>query len=94
MGRNWAAIYDLIYTAEKDYASESADLVATIREHVPGAASLLDVGCGTGLHLSSLRHVYSEVVGIDVDPEMLTLAKARLGHDVPLFRGGHADAQS
>src|SRR5205823_3257901 len=39
--------------------------------------SLLDVACGTGLHLERLRDRY-EVEGLELDPEMLALARARL----------------
>lgn len=45
-----ARIYDTIYKF-KDYAAE-ADLVTRyIRASAPDAATLLDVACGTGLHL-------------------------------------------
>jgi SAM-dependent methyltransferase len=73
-----AHVYDLLYEAAgKDYAGESADLHALIQARTPGAASLLDVACGTGAHLVHLRQWY-EAVGVDVDPDMLAQARRRL----------------
>jgi SAM-dependent methyltransferase len=76
-----AAIYDAVYSF-KDYAAESERLHALIEERSPGAATLLDVACGTGKHLEQLRGWY-EVSGLDLDPQLLELAKERLG-DVEL----------
>ena len=79
-----ARIYDLLYTGAgiKDYPAESDALHAIIQESSPGARTLLDVACGTGAHLQILRRWY-EVEGVDLSPEMLEVARARLG-DVPL----------
>ncbi|MGH9278026.1 MAG: class I SAM-dependent methyltransferase [Acidimicrobiales bacterium] len=78
MVRTTAHIYDLIHNAcGKDYATEAAALDETIRMRHPQAASLLDVACGTGRHLAHLRHRY-DLVGLDVDPEMLEQARKRL----------------
>jgi SAM-dependent methyltransferase len=44
---------------------------------VPDARSLLDVACGTGVHLERLRKWY-EVEGLDSSPGMLRYARARL----------------
>lgn len=82
-----ADLYDPIYAHQgKDYDAECATLVALISARRPGAASLLDVGCGTGQHLARLRAWY-KVEGADVDADMLRHARARLPDDVPLHRG-------
>jgi SAM-dependent methyltransferase len=60
-----------------------------VQERRPGAASLLDVACGTGRHLEHLRRWY-EVEGVDLSPAMLALARARLP-DVPLHVGDMRD---
>lgn len=71
-------VYDLIYDAAgKDYATEAAALHDLIQARAPGAASLLDVACGTGGHLAHLRRWY-DVVGVDLDPGMLDMARRRL----------------
>jgi SAM-dependent methyltransferase len=79
-----AKIYDLLYTGTgiKDYPAESEAIHVIVQEASPGARTLLDVACGTGAHLEILRRWY-EVEGIDLSPEMLEVARARL-RDVPL----------
>jgi len=43
--------------------------------------SILDIGTGSGAFLDEFlrRHTFGEAVGIDLSPEMLTLARRRLG---------------
>ncbi len=78
MFRHSAHIYDLLYESSgKDYAAEATALHALMQQRTPGAASLLDVACGTGGHLVHLRRWY-EVVGVDIDPGMLSEARRRL----------------
>jgi SAM-dependent methyltransferase len=86
MFRSTAHVYDLIYEAAgKDYAGESAALVALIEERQPRARTLLDVACGTGGHLVHLKDRF-EVAGVDLDGSMLEQAGRRLP-DVPLLVG-------
>jgi SAM-dependent methyltransferase len=81
-----AAWYDAIY-AWKDYKREAERLHAHIHRHARRpAAALLDVACGTGQHLSHLKAQYT-VEGLDLDQEMLAIARKRLP-DVVLH---HAD---
>ena len=82
-----ATVYDLFYTAagRKDYAAEAAHVDRLIRSRNPDATTLLDVACGTGLHLAHLRSSYT-VEGVDASPEMLAVAAARLP-GVPLHTG-------
>lgn len=81
-----AAIYDLIYTRRKDYAAEAAYIHEVIQARRPGlAGSLLDVACGTGLHLAALCAWYT-VTGLDAAPAMLAQARRRCP-DVPLHVG-------
>jgi len=76
--RALAPYYDLIYKW-KDYAKEVAVLKGLIEEHgVPKGATLLDVGCGTGHHLKHLMDDYRSI-GVDVNPEMLEVARKNLG---------------
>ena len=84
MFTNSAHIYDAVYSF-KDYEAESARVHELIEERLPGAATLLDVACGTGKHLEQLRAWY-EVSGLDLDPKLLEIAKDRLG-DVDLHQG-------
>jgi len=81
-------VYDRVYTSPelgKDYDAEAAHLLALARERVPGARTLLDVCCGTGLHLARLRGEL-EVEGVDHDPALLRTAAER-NPGVPLHEG-------
>jgi len=80
-----ARVYDLLYSF-KDYEAEALDLTTLVRERNPGAASLLDVACGTGKHLELLRATFPDVAGVDLDDGLLAVAHERLP-DVPLTRG-------
>jgi SAM-dependent methyltransferase len=71
-----ARIYDAIYASIRDYPKEAAELDRLIQERRPGARTLLDVACGTGAHLEHLTGY--ELEGLDLDPEMLAVAKERL----------------
>jgi SAM-dependent methyltransferase len=57
-----------------------------VRAQVPSAATLLDVGCGTGRHLVEFTAAGFDCVGVDASPEMLTTARARVG-DTSLVEG-------
>lgn len=78
-----AAFYDAIYAARgKDYVAEASWLRAAYRTAAPPNARLLDVACGTGLHLSRLRDDF-RAEGLDAEPSMIAIARERLP-DVPL----------
>ena len=69
-------LYDAIYASIRDYPREAAELDRLIQERRPGARTLLDVACGTGAHLEHLTGYDAE--GLDLDPEMLAVARKRL----------------
>ena len=77
--------YDAFY-GHKDYAAEAERVTAIINDARPGAASLLDVACGTGRHLDHLRSTFGRCEGIDLDDELLAVARERLP-DVLFTRG-------
>ena len=72
-----AHLYDRIY-GFKDYEQEAHDLVTVVRDRNPGASSLLDVACGTGEHLRLVQPAFEHVEGVDVEPDMLAIARAKL----------------
>lgn len=47
---------------------------------------VLDVGCGTGIHLERYQKVGCQVFGIDLSPAMLQVARNRLGASANLHR--------
>ncbi|MFI6008637.1 class I SAM-dependent methyltransferase [Streptomyces sp. NPDC051243] len=69
-------VYDAIYNGRgKDYRAESAVVAKHIRSRFPAAASLLDVGCGTGGHLGHFAEEFGDVRGIDLADGMLDVAR-------------------
>ena len=91
--QNTAPVYDLIYGAGvgKDYVKEAGELAALIRERRPASSSLLDVACGTGLHLLHLRDHFAEVAGVELSPQMAAIAAERLGPSVKVTVGDMRD---
>jgi SAM-dependent methyltransferase len=78
-----ARIYDAIYSF-KDYPAEAAAVHELVQARKPGAATLLDVACGTGAHLAELARRY-RCVGIDLDRDLLAVARERLPAEVDLY---------
>lgn len=76
--------YDAIYRW-KDYPAEAHKVHALVKQHCPGATTLLDVACGTGQHLEHLADKYV-AEGFDMNKEFLALAHGRIP-DVPLHHG-------
>ena len=82
-----AAAYDLIHQDRgKDYRREAEQLGVIIRRRLPEAVRLLDVACGSGLHLASLSELGFEVAGVERSPSMLEVARRRVP-DVALHEG-------
>jgi SAM-dependent methyltransferase len=84
----WARYYDALY-AFKDYAAEADSLARLADAARPGARTLLDIACGSGRHLEQFARRF-EVAGVDLDPNLLAIAAARLP-GVPLHRGDMRD---
>ena len=74
-----AQYYDVIYLAQgKDYKAEADKVEALILQHKKTTGnSLLDVACGTGMHLQYLSKPY-KVEGLDLDEKMLAVAHKKL----------------
>lgn len=81
-----AELYDLVYQSRKDYEAEAARTAELIRARKPDAATLLDVACGTGIHLAAFDKFFEQVAGLDQAEPMLDRAVRRLP-GVPLHRG-------
>ena len=69
-----AKYYDRVYSF-KDYLDEAVRLQNLIIKYLKsGGNSLLDVGCGTGLHLKYLKDDFV-CTGVDVSKSMLKIAR-------------------
>jgi ubiquinone/menaquinone biosynthesis C-methylase UbiE len=73
-----AKYYDEIYAAMgKDYFAEANKAHEFIQKYKRSEGStLLDVACGTGIHADLLSKYYT-VEGLDVNPDMLSVARKR-----------------
>ena len=72
-----AQVYDNIYS-NKDYKAEADQIRELIEKHsISGGRELLDVACGTGIHLQHLAPHF-EVTGLDLDEGLLERARVRL----------------
>jgi SAM-dependent methyltransferase len=56
-------------------------MVALIDRELPGAASVLDAGCGSGLYGPALRRHAGRVIGLDHDPALCRQAEATGAYD-------------
>ena len=83
-----AELYDLFYEW-KDYAGEAARLRDIVSARSRHSRTLLDVACGTGLHLEHLAAWY-DVAGVDLDYGLLAVARRRLPR-VPFERADMRD---
>ena len=77
-------VYDRIH-AFKDYVAESQTLINAVERLQPAAQTLLDVACGTGIHLELLQSRFA-VSGLDINPGLLAKAAERVP-GVPLHAG-------
>jgi SAM-dependent methyltransferase len=56
---------------------DRAEALPFVRPHLSGATTVLELACGTGSILAHLRDEY-EVVGVDLSPEMLEVAREKV----------------
>ena len=61
----YAPWYDLLYE-DKDYAAETSFVEHQLRRHGAASGSLLDLGCGTGVHAVQFAQNGWYVTGIDL----------------------------
>jgi len=72
-----AQYYDAIYSW-KDYVVETSTIKEIIKEQGSSEGnSLLDVACGTGMHMQYLVEDF-EVEGLDLDENLLALARSQV----------------
>jgi SAM-dependent methyltransferase len=72
----FAKYYDLLYQG-KDYHREASFIDQMIRQYSPGSESILDAGCGTGVHDWLLAQMGYKVLGVDQSSKMISIAEKR-----------------
>ena len=77
-GKEYAHQYDTFYH-NKNYEAE-CDLIEEVFRRYANkpVKSILDLGCGTGNHAIPLAKRGYQITGVDLSPEMITQAKAKL----------------
>jgi ubiquinone/menaquinone biosynthesis C-methylase UbiE len=79
-------IYDLMYTKENGFDHKAQVLwVDKWRKKLNLPKEVLDLACGTGMHLQYFKQRGYLCQGIDASPDMLSIAKKRL-KTVPLMQ--------
>jgi SAM-dependent methyltransferase len=73
----YANYYDLLYR-DKDYRGEAVFVREVLSEYCPNLNTVIELGCGTGLHAKFLAEDGLEVHGVDLSDEMLNTARERL----------------
>ncbi len=73
----YSEYYDLIYS-DKDYQREVNFIHELIQKFYPNANSILDLGCGTGMHANLLAAKGYKVTGVDISKNMISIANTNL----------------
>lgn len=73
---HYAAYYDLFYEG-KEYGPEARYVAAKLAQSMPGARSILELGCGTAGHAVELIRAGYSVTGVDLSESMLVYAGAK-----------------
>ncbi len=81
--RQFAPIYDPIVGR---FNTGLRELSLKLHPPTPGM-KVLDVACGSGLHLQTYREAGCAITGIDKSPSMLGVARKNLGEDADLHLG-------
>lgn len=82
---DYAKYYNLLYK-DKDYRKEVDYIAALINQHSGKTSkTVLDIGCGTGLHASYLSQLGFFVTGIDLSPDMIGVAKSNQSTNTEFF---------
>jgi SAM-dependent methyltransferase len=75
----YASCYDLLYR-DKDYEGEAAFVANLIHEQIVDGKSILEFGCGTGLHALALARLGYSVRGVDLSHGMIKEARKHLSN--------------
>ena len=77
--RSFGELYPLLYE-HRDEASARAEVNALFEAlGLSGDEAILDLCCGAGRHMAAVRSLGFDVVGADLSPELLALARTRPG---------------
>lgn len=72
-----SAYYDSLYQ-DKDYEGEADYIHNLLKQYNPSASTLLEFGCGTGIHATLLAGKGFKICGFDINSTMIDHAKKRV----------------
>ena len=75
-----AEIYDMVHS-NKSYESEVDYIINVAESNGVSTKKVLDVGCGTGMHMLEFESRGWETHGVDVSKKMLDIARSKLGNN-------------
>lgn len=73
----YAHYYDLLYR-DKDYRGEATFVREILSAYCHSLTTVIELGCGTGLHAKFMAEDGLEIHGVDLSNEMLDTARERL----------------
>lgn len=76
----FASVYDL-FTENVDYESRAAYIISKLKKNGIKDGILLDSACGTGSFLSYFKQAGYDVIGVDISPDMLSVAREKINYD-------------
>lgn len=74
----YSRYYDFLYQ-DKNYSKEVEFVSSIVRHHAPDAKTILDLGCGTGIHAWGFAQKGYLVTGVDRSADMLAKACEKEG---------------
>lgn len=84
--KEYSKYYNLLYK-DKDYLTEVNYIDKLIHNYTSTAGTLLDIGCGTGKHISLMHDKGYKTYGIDLSEDMLAEANRAYGKDTEFSKG-------
>ncbi|MCL2651235.1 MAG: class I SAM-dependent methyltransferase [Candidatus Azobacteroides sp.] len=83
---DYAQYYNLLYR-DKNYREEALYVKSLIEREQPGASTVLDLGCGTGMHDRILVEEGLQVTGVDLSEQMISIAKKNESENLNFVQG-------
>jgi ubiquinone/menaquinone biosynthesis C-methylase UbiE len=90
--RAFTRLYDPMVALTMREATFRGRLCAQVLDGLAPGSAVVDVGCGTGTLAIALAAAGAGVIGVDGDPEILALARAKPGAEAVQWRRGPATA--
>jgi SAM-dependent methyltransferase len=81
----YSEYYDLLYS-DKNYQKEVNYIHDIIQKEFPNAKTILDLGCGTGVHANLLAEKGYHVTGVDLSDKMISIANNSLNNKYKINR--------